>query len=862
MTTDQKKFDSKKYLATRNFADRMSVLTQMRKDGTKIPASLAEDLVLLGINNEEKQAILEVTGAADNKSLEHFLTTNLADWDQDLAATAIRVWSRETDHLFWARLYELGRSAHTPQRVLYTIVDLAAHAGGLSVIKSAAEYEALSEMSDAFKGLVMHRAVQWNLKSAPLVKLATKIIGDLENHLHPDNKALPSAISYLARYEPDILRKIHRSGIATETWKDLVRAICNDLDNSASTTDRIAKRIAATKKPSRAAVTADWIPAWSRHLLTQDQVTNILTNYFSEAGEDIPTNRSPFTAGTWETFGGIEEKILSAAVLAIGNEQYFCRAISSLQGLLHKPTPAIIRDQLRTRIAGSKNPAEFLNQLPLSLRLELTENAAAKIITPFSRIDAEQSAILAGNTPKTRCSFYDYEASEQEWTCPEDKNAFNQRREFFNVAYRGKKPTNTNGKDYYSQLANAWFHADEKNLGQIAQVARQEEGVMRLCYLNTIGRFKGMDQAALKTLDFIRSKEEDEMRAIITSLAGVGTPRATQELVACLTRPNVSAQLQMEICGHLSSRDLSNLQKELRSALTDLNVIPNVDTDDWNIRDGIAALLTPTDAAIPTSVAHTVDASNAVSDSDLDHTLGGLIPSYKELSSEVKRALRTSLFFHQQVSTDHAPTSIDLSPVIDMQYKAMELLFREAFEDHCSKIIHKGNLQRKLDIIGYARPIPRAMDDFENYIASLPTIRDIPFFSKFKLRKMLRAICQFRPGRRFTLDGLKAFALFFLCFGRNECKYGLNGLFETPYGSDAELFDFCKTLHIFQDFRNRAAHEGFHPDASNDIDGIWRHTAEIVQSMWKLSQHHAKLVENVYNTPISRSVPVIEKKVS
>ena len=49
--------------------------------------------------------------------------------------------------------------------------------------------------------------------------------------------------------------------------------------------------------------------------------------------------------------------------------------------------------------------------------------------------------------------------------------------------------------------------------------------------------------------------------------------------------------------------------------------------------------------------------------------------------------------------------------------------------------------------------------------------------------------------------------------------------------SDDELAKFCKSLHVFQDFRNRAAHEGFHPDASNDLDGIWQDTAQIVESM-------------------------------
>src|SRR5690606_9925798 len=112
----------------------------------------------------------------------------------------------------------------------------------------------------------------------------------------------------------------------------------------------------------------------------------------------------------------------------------------------------------------------------------------------------------------------------------------------------------------------------------------------------------------------------------------------------------------------------------------------------------------------------------------------GKIRHYKSLSSEVKRALRTAQFFHNQVSAGGAPESIDLSPVIDMQYKALELLFRETFEEPCTRLIHQGVLQRRLDVIGYARPVPRAMDEFENYVSHLPVIREIPFFSKFKMR--------------------------------------------------------------------------------------------------------------------------------
>ena len=143
-----------------------------------------------------------------------------------------------------------------------------------------------------------------------------------------------------------------------------------------------------------------------------------------------------------------------------------------------------------------------------------------------------------------------------------------------------------------------------------------------------------------------------------------------------------------------------------------------------------------------------------------------------------------------------------------MVYKALELQFRESFESMTMLLIQDGRLQRKLDVIGYARPIPKQMEAFEDYISKLETINEIPFFSKFKLRKMLRALCQFRPGKRFTLDGIKAFALFFLCFSRKSCNYGLNDLIDLGFQDDRKLFHFVKYLHILQDFRNRAVHEG------------------------------------------------------
>ena len=203
----------------------------------------------------------------------------------------------------------------------------------------------------------------------------------------------------------------------------------------------------------------------------------------------------------------------------------------------------------------------------------------------------------------------------------------------------------------------------------------------------------------------------------------------------------------------------------------------------------------------------------------------------------MKRALRTGQFFYDQVSGPMSADNIEISPIIDMVYKSLELQFRESFEDLTMTLVKEGVLQRKLDIIGYARPIPKQMDEFEDYISKFDTIKEIPFFSKFKLRKMLRALCQYKPGKRFTLDGIKAFALFFLCFSRSSCQYGLAGLLDLGMRSDQELYTFVKDLHILQDFRNRAVHEGFRPEARNDIEGIWATAGDIYSRVFTMTDY-------------------------
>ena len=810
------------YVNGRSRTERVAILRQIRQNGSALPLSLTADLLCLDLSSDEKLALLETTVAADRRAFESFLLERLLDWTQDLSAPAIRLWARQTDRLLVEKMIEACKQPHLPQRVFYTLIDACFDTGGTRLLEAAAAVDGLENLSGALHGMLLHRALQWQLSTPRLTALARKLVSDLSTPMINDGKAVPAAIAYLARFDAATLSTVLHNDDAVQdmaAWRDFIAAAVNDEDTAHKQISQLQKLAAKPPKKADAKFSELWPTLWRRHLLPADVVAGALKALTKDVSHKA-----------WPRFAGIAPSVLTDALLTL-DDQSLGVALDAVRGFLPMALPAAFAEGLKGRLAGSADPGALLASIPLSLRIALTGGAAEA----RRKVEEESAEDVA-------------------------------RRLFFDLAYRqGKGPKAT--EDYWGKLSAAWQTPHDDKLAAMAAAARPIAGVFRLCYINTLGRFKGHDQAALKLLDFIRSSDEDDIRAVIQALSGIGTPRALQEMVAAITRPNVSPVLQLEICTALQRQNLEVLQSELRSAMKDLAARDDASEPVREVREALAGLLMPskTVAQAMPSVANAV--AIAASDQHLDQTLAGKIPHYKELSSEVKRALRTSQFFHIHVSGESAPESIDLSPVIDMQYKALELFFRETFEEACSRVIGRGHLQRRLDVIGYARPILSAMDEFENYLANLPIVREIPFFSKFKLRKMLRAICQFRPGKRFTLDGLKAFALFFLCFSRKECRYGLQGQFELGVANDTELYEFCKALHVMQDFRNRAAHEGFHPEASNDIDGIWRATAEIVQTVFKLMQ----AVNAVGNNPVAeteyapknRSNPlIVEKKVS
>lgn len=806
----------KNYLAETDASKRCVQLQKFAAEGTWFPLSLLEDLLSLDLDRNEQMALLGVADRSDTIALEDFLTSGVRRWGQDVASIAMREWVDKTTCLLWHRTIPLSKDPHIPQRLSFTMLDVAWHGAGDDIIHTFCRLDGVEGMSAAFHALLLLRALQWQVGNPILRKIADKHLGDLKAVPFSEDKAVPYALAYMARFHPEVVPETARDIPTRGVWRDLVKAIGN-VDFDAKTQKCLAVALEEESDFLHQNVQDLWPELWHRHRLSPQIVAKALRSAAARATDQK----------LWECFGGIgRETLIKSLDFAAPTElPHWLKLLGALIGEANR---AAMIARLGDALQAAGPSPEFLGSIPEQYRLYFVEPGQEPPV--IKAIKAERDHVLKHVQQKHETTFTDLRRLSQ------DRNPIpvteRSRKSFFQVAFRGETVSVTNDSSFWGLLTQAWQTQKESLLEPMAAAARQEPHLYKVCYIKTLGQFKGLDKAALKLLDFIRSPSQDILVAVAKALGGIGTGRAHQELVAFLTRSNMSVPVKLEVAQILKGADLTLLQSELRSAIQDLNINPNTENVIWELREAITGLLQipkTGDSISPETIVAKGAVEHGPTAEELDQMLERRIVEFNRLSGEAKRALRTAQFFHLQVEANPNVPTIDLSPAIDMQYKALELTYRELFEDACSQLIQRGILQRKLDVIGYARPIMQAMDEFEQFIENLPGINSIPFFSRFKLRKMLRAICQFRPGKRFTLDGLKAFALFFICFSRKTCPYGLADQFPLKDFDDKELAEFVRCLHIFQDFRNRAAHEGFHPDASNDIEGIWTETAKIIK---------------------------------
>ncbi|MBP9706382.1 MAG: hypothetical protein KBD78_01995 [Oligoflexales bacterium] len=825
---------------------RQSILKEMHLHGEVLTIDWCQDLLCLDLNLQEKKLILDLADSSSELEHEEFLTENLDSWHQDLAVKAVNIWAIHSNAILWHKMLAAFLSPYVSQRTKYTMLMHVDKIGGKFLVELAAKTQGLAEYSPAFVARTLQLAYEYNVFSQDLLELAKNIISLSSSQLHPDSKALLAAVYYCGRYAHEYLNMEHLQKAEWQVWPQLIQEMSRsfeDLNNHEKLKKYFFTELNAKKKNTKTAQVDNgqdythflsiWPPVWRRAFL-DGELIYLATSYLQQK-----VNIDGRLEVQNEIFSGCDPQALLEALDKCKDDREFSFALGYYIKYLPCafPETLILRaEQLERESADSKRfrnslPARF-SRMMTSFKDQASQNATASLIQAIRDEQQNLIAVLQNILEKNELGNLLIKFNELFPGSAHASPDYDQRHEFFNLAFRGQnlsKKVLVN--EFWGALCQAWSKP-EVFPGQLGELARQQPYLFKLCYVKTLGRFKGVDQAVLKLLDFIRQDEEEMVLGLIHALSEIGTERAKLELINFLTRTNMSSGVRIELLQLLKKHDLTKLQDELRSSMNDLQILAQSEGNHEGLRDAIeavASLLLPIN--IGTSEVSTKTTHLKMDITKLDEKLSARIEYYPRLSGEVRRALRTAEFFYEQISTSADSSAIDLSPLIDMQYKAMELLFRETYEAPCDRLLNQGILQRKLDLIGYARPIPSAMDAFEDYLSQLPVIKTIPFFSKFKLRKMLRGICQYKPGRRFTLDGLKAFALFFLCFSRRECKFQLQQLFDLGL-NDQQLFLFCKNLHVFQDFRNRAAHEGFHPDAKSDMESLWSSTVEIISVLF------------------------------
>jgi hypothetical protein len=310
-------------------------------------------------------------------------------------------------------------------------------------------------------------------------------------------------------------------------------------------------------------------------------------------------------------------------------------------------------------------------------------------------------------------------------------------------------------------------------------------------------------------------------------------PRAQQALIRCVGRNAISDELKLNILDEISIHNPTEILQELRT-LEILRLPQHIDDAVRDAVGRVAALIDESDNLnSESSLSKNVIALDGF---DVDSTIRTLLPNHEQLNVDARSALRTAEMILVQ-SRSWTQGGMDLSPIVNMHCKSVELVLRECFEPYTDALLRRGQLSRKLDVLGYSRPIPEKMQVFEDTLANLPVIKTIPYFSKFKLRKMLRGICLYRPGKRFTLDGPKAFALFFLVASRQSCPFGLENTMNLGFQTDKDLFEYIKLIHSLQDSRNRAVHEGLTWEAKDDIESMRSQAFKTIEISLKIKKN-------------------------
>ncbi len=810
------------YLAESSEVRRLDILVKLKKqkaDAASVSVDLAFDLLELGLPIQEQEHILDIAAAGSEKHLfEEALLEHLSLNFEPQTIVFLRKWIEHTNHTKAQKILDLFHNKHCGQRVRYIILMHSECFEGTQLLDHVSKLEGLDEFSDAFHALALSESVKYNYSSSMFTTMAVNYCNRFKEYPYPDAKALFPAITYLAKFEPTALEGVQKLGPGG-LWREAIRFRLSKPDSEAP--------IPWADIEDLEKLDQYWPTAAKRHKLNAIAIKPLLERLCS-ISDKKSLSRNLLT--------GVDSEQLSEAFLNI-NESKQRKLGTLVRPWLNKTafkvwrqlrdqnsaTLAIRTPQDRSRLfdfmyRNAKNSG-ILKDGPWCCVASVYTLQNDFQLTNLSRLARGTTGIYRQVFIKAFGAFTNQDKAVLQLLDYVHTNRTSEQRAIVDALLQIRSPRAlqellkfTGKSGFHPQLKMRFFRSLKNLDTSLVQVQLRDS----IKELESKGSQTGLSDLEIEeSLDLLRSSLQSDATGI-PAIPQASAPTPVNSHVKS-SKPEAASRPTKSPAATIVRR------AEKKPAQPTSQGTPLANPRTTPKRSGKQK---------PGSILHRVE-NNHLENYSETH-IQKVIPIFGELSGEVQRSIRTGLFFYDKVRQETAGT-MDLSPVIDMQYKAMEVSLREAFQAATDNLIREGVLQRKLDLLGYSRPIIEKMTKFENFISSLPTVKTIPYFSKFKLRKMLRGICQFRPGKRFTLDGLKAFALFFAVFSRQKCQYGLQNLFPLEFSEDKQLYDFVHQLHSFQDFRNRAVHEGLPPEASANLESTWTQTSQILMMIHNLS---------------------------
>jgi hypothetical protein len=340
------------YLNTPAATERLKRLRQMRASEEWLPISLCSDLLRLKLSHEEHIAILGATQSKQRLVFEDYITSQLGGWDQNVAAAALWEWALRSDCILWHRTLPLCTSPLTTQRIRYTLADLAWYGGGHSLLRKVIDIEGMEEMSIAYHALIAFRALQFDIRSERLIKLAKEAFANDSAHpgIAPE-KTMPYYLAYLHRYDAAWLKEQTAGHGLSSIWSHFSRGLVEEKSVKADLKALMTLQGKELSRADQKTFMKLWPALWDRHRVSTEHLSFVFQVMSEQPWPQIQS---------WEFIAGVTQSTLMATLDAIKDPKVYIRALNLAGSFLEIERQSIYVDKLRAMLQEADDPTLLL----------------------------------------------------------------------------------------------------------------------------------------------------------------------------------------------------------------------------------------------------------------------------------------------------------------------------------------------------------------------------------------------------------------------------------------------------------------------------------------------------------------------